>query len=77
MAERVMRSKEERIAELDKKIAFHKEKVTMLEAKKEAILNPKPRGGRKKGMNTVLSKAKEMGMTPDEIAEKLGISLDD
>ena len=43
MAERVMRSKEERIAELDKKIAFHKEKAAMLEAKKEAILNPKPR----------------------------------
>lgn len=77
MAERVMRSKEERIAEIDKKIAFHKEKVTMLEAKKESILNPKPRGGRKKGMNTVLSKAKDLGMTPEEIAEKLGISLED
>ena len=52
------------------------EKIANLEAKKERILT----AGTKKPKNTtnaLLKKAKEMGMTDAEIAEKLGISLED
>ena len=94
MAERVRRTKEEIVADLDKKITYHagivkqleestaskiahhKAAIEKLEVKKEATLNPKARTStRKKGMKSVIDKAKEMGMTPEEIAEKLGITL--
>ena len=58
----VRRPAEERIAEIDKKIAGHKDAIQKLEAKKNAILN---------------SKAKVAGMSNEEIAQKLGISLDE
>ncbi|MBR3792233.1 MAG: hypothetical protein IKK18_05990 [Clostridia bacterium] len=95
MAERTRRTKEEIVAELDKKIQGHKDAIEKIKAdaaakiahhesilkkwedKKEAVLNPKPRTyARKKGMKSVMDKAKELGMTPEEVAEKLGISLD-
>lgn len=97
MAERIRRSKEDIVAEIQKKIEFHEEGIKALkekcaeyeakikkhtdiieklEAKKEATLHPKERPPRKKsGMNAVIAKAKEQGMTPEEIAEKLGIEL--
>ena len=34
MAERRVRTKEERIAELDKKIQYHKDKIALLEGKR-------------------------------------------
>ena len=68
---------EERIAEIDKKIAGHKEAIKKLEAKKHTILNPKPRASKAAGLKALISKAKEAGMTNEEIAEKLGISLND
>ena len=71
------RPAEERIAEIDKKIAGHKEAIKKLEAKKHTILNPKPRASKAAGLKALLSKAKEAGMTNEEIAEKLGISLND
>lgn len=95
MAERTRRTKEQIVADLDKKIgdhkdaikkieetvapkiAKHKDAIAKLEAKKEAVLNPSPRTyARKKGMKSVIDKAKELGMTPEEVAEKLGFSLD-
>ena len=88
MAERIRRTKEQIVADLDKKIADHNDaikqieetvapKIAKLEAKKEAALNPAPRTyTRKKGMKSVMDKAKELGMSPEEVAEKLGISLD-
>lgn len=95
MAERTRRTKEQIVADLDKKIgdhkdaikkieetvapkiAKHKDAIAKLEAKKEAVLNPAPRTyARKKGMKSVIDKAKELGMTPEEVAEKLGFSLD-
>ena len=95
MAEKIRRTKEQIVEELDKKIAYHqgiidevqataaakvashKAHIEKLEAKKEATLNPKPRTyTRKKGMKTVMDKAKEMGLSAEEIAKKLGISLD-
>ncbi len=72
----VRRPAEERIAEIDKKIAAHKDSIQKLEAKKHAILNPKPRASKAAGMKALISKAKEAGLTNEEIAEKLGISLD-
>ena len=71
------RPAEERSAEIDKKIAGHKEAIKKLEAKKHTILNPKPRASKAAGLKALISKAKEAGMTNEEIAEKLGISLDD
>lgn len=76
MAERKTRSKEERIAEIDKKIAHHKECIKALEVKKEAILNPKPRTRVSKSFNTLIKKAKESGLTNEQIAEKLGIKFE-
>lgn len=98
MAERVRRTKEELVADYERKIAYHQgmaqqldEKIALLnekkekhlsvieklDAKKDNILNPKPRiFTRKKGMKSVMDKAKELGMTAEQVAEKLGISLD-
>lgn len=76
MAERKTRSKEERIAELDKKIAHHKQCIDTLEKKKETVLHPKTRTKKSKSVNTIIAKAKELGLSNDEIAEKLGITFD-
>lgn len=73
----VRRPVEERIAEIDKKIAGHKDAIQKLEAKKNTILNSKPCASKAAGLKALISKAKEAGMTNEEIAEKLGISLND
>lgn len=72
----VRRSSEERIAEIDAKISTHKATIAKLEAKKESILHPKARISKSAQMKALLNKAKENGMTNEEIAEKLGIELD-
>lgn len=78
---RTVRSKEDRIAEIDakiemlqKRIESDKSKIAILNEKKEQIKNPKPRKGRP-GMAAVIKKAKESGLTIEEIAEKLGVTL--
>lgn len=76
---RVVRSKEERKAEIDKKIAYHKECIAALEAKKAAIDSPKTRNGRAKGIKRIMTEgklsdeetAKALGMTLEEMKEKL------
>lgn len=73
----VRRPADERIAEIDKKIDAHKAAIEKLESKKKTILNPKPRASKAAGLKILISKAKEAGMTNEEIAEKLGISLND
>lgn len=65
---RIIRPLEERIAELDRKIEQKKAELAALEAKKQKLLHPKT-------MRSVMNAAKEAGMTPDEIAEKLGLDL--
>lgn len=75
MAERKIRSKEERIAEIDKKIEGHKQNIAALEKKKDAILNPKTRARKLTSVTSIVKKAKESGMSSDEIAAKLGIEL--
>lgn len=65
---RVTRSVEERIAAIDEKIAKKQAEIDKLEAQKNKILHPV-------SMKSVIAKAKEAGLTPEEIAEKLGIEV--
>ena len=69
---RTYRTKEERIADLDAKIEYHKKAIASLEDKKKAILTPKTRKGRV-GMSSVVRLAKEKGLSAEEIIEKLGL----
>lgn len=64
------RTKEERIALIDQKIAKKKEEIANLETQKQKLLHPV-------SMRSVLTKAKEAGLSPLEVAEKLGIDMDD
>lgn len=68
------RTAEERVAEIDTKIASHKLMVSKLEEKKNAILNPKSKT-KKSTIKNILSQAKANGMSADEIAKKLGIEI--
>jgi hypothetical protein len=70
------RSKEEIVSEIDKKIEAHKKNIVTLEAKKKAILNPKPRKA-PLSMNAILRKAKEKCYTVKDIAKKLDLNIDD
>lgn len=62
------RSPEERVALIDEKIAKKKAEIDSLEAQKHKLLHPIT-------MKSVMAKAKESGMSPEEIAEKLGIEV--
>ncbi|MCI8808778.1 MAG: hypothetical protein HFF84_01390 [Oscillibacter sp.] len=62
------KNKEERIALIDEKIAKKKAEIESLEAQKQRLLHPI-------NMRTVLTKAKEAGLSPEEIAEKLGLDV--
>lgn len=66
---RNVRPKEERLAIIEQKIEKKKSELASLEAQKEKLLHPV-------NMRTVMAKAKELGLTADEIAEKLGIDID-
>ncbi len=59
---------EERIAVIDEKIARKQAEIDALEAQKQKLLHPV-------NMRTVIAKAKEIGLTPEEIAEKLGLEV--
>ena len=73
---RVRRSVEERVAEIDKRIGDHKDAISKLEAKKHDLLNPKPRLTKAQKVKMLVDKAGEKGLSPEDIAEKLGITLD-
>lgn len=62
------KSVDDRIALIDQKIAKKKEEIEALEAQKNKLLHPI-------NMKVVMSKAKEAGLTPEEIAEKLGLEV--
>ena len=69
MAEqRVVRSKEECKAEIEKKIQYHKDCIKTLEQKIYGIDNPKT-STRSKGMRRILTEGK---LTDDEAAKALG-----
>lgn len=74
---RVRRSVEERAAELDKKIAAHKEAIKLLEEKKAELFRPKKRRRSDAEIaKDILAKAKKAGMSSKDIAEKLGLELE-
>lgn len=64
------RTKEERVALIDEKIAKKQAEIEALEAQKKKLLHPI-------SMRAVLTKAKEAGLSPEEVAEKLGIEMDE
>ena len=73
---RVRRSPEEIAAEIDVKIAAHKDAIKKLEQRKAEVLAPKkPRMTKAQKMKVVIDKAKAAGMSPEEIAEKIGGSF--
>lgn len=59
---------EERVAIIDNKIAAKKKDIEALEAQKQKLLHPVT-------MKSVMEKAKAQGLTPEQIAEKLGIEV--
>lgn len=59
---------EERIALIEAKIEKKRAELSALEAKKYKLLHPVT-------MRAVISKAKEAGLSPEQVAEKLGIEL--
>lgn len=63
-----VKSKEERIALIDQKIEKKKAEIKVLEASKQKLLHPV-------NMRTVMAAAKEAGMTPEDIAKKLGLEI--
>lgn len=75
MAEKVRRTVEERVADIDSKIGYHKKCIATLKKKKEELLNPKKRMTKAQRMKAIMNKAQE-SMTPEEIAEKLGVSIE-
>ena len=67
------RTKEQIIAEFDSKMAYHEKCIESLKVKKEEVLNL-PVTPKQQLKNTV-ARAEEQGITPEQIAKKLGISL--
>lgn len=59
---------DERVALIEQKIAKKKAEIEELEKQKQKLLHPI-------SMRAVLTKAKEAGLTPMEVAEKLGIEV--
>ena len=67
------KTKEEVIAELEAKIAYHEKCIANLKGKIEHVMNPT--APPKKQLKAIFAKAEENGMSPEEIAAKLGITL--
>lgn len=68
MAARTVKTVDEKIAVIDQKIAKKQEEINALEAQKQKLLHPV-------NMKTVMAKAKEAGLTAEEIAKKLGLEV--
>lgn len=62
------RTVEERIVIIDEKISKKKAEIKALETQKQKLLHPVT-------MKTVMEKAKASGLSPEEIAEKLGLEM--
>ena len=67
---RIIRSKEERKAELDKKIEYHKECIKTLEAKKATIEKGRQGGTRSKSIKRLITDAK---LTDAELLEVMSL----
>lgn len=62
------RTKEERIELIEAKIAKKQAEINALEEQRQKLLHPV-------SMRSVLTKAKEAGFSPEEVAEKLGLDV--
>ena len=70
--------KQAAVASFDEKIATAQEKIKALEGKKADILKPKPpRKTKKQKIQEIMNQAQKNGMKPEEIAERLGIVIED
>lgn len=70
--------KQTAISAFDEKIKASQEKIKSLEKKKSDILFPKPpKKTKRQKIQAILNKAQKSGMKPEEIAERLEISLED
>lgn len=67
------RTKEQIVAEFDSKIAYHEKCIESLKAKKEEFLNPPVTP--KQQLKAIFAKAEEQGLSPEDIAKKLGIAI--
>ena len=67
------RTVEARMEEIDRKIAYHTESIKKLEVAKANLLAPPKPKKSKIGIKSVIEKAKESGLTPEEMLEKLGL----
>lgn len=65
------RTREERIAEVEKSIAWHEEHLVALRKKLDLLKNPPPPAQGKVGMATVVRKAKEQGITAKQLLEMM------
>jgi hypothetical protein len=67
--------------EFDQKIESVKAKVASLEQRKQEILAPKPakkpRKTKKQKIAEILKQAQKSGMKPEQIAEALGVNIED
>ena len=67
---RVIRSKEERTEELEKKIEYHKQCIATLQAKKASIESGRKGGTRTKGLKRLIADAK---LTDTELLEVMSL----
>lgn len=65
---RVAKTTEEKVAEIDSKIEKKRAEIEALEAQKYKLQHPI-------NMKTVIAKAKEAGLSAEEIAQKLGLEM--
>ncbi len=68
------------VAEFDGRIAAAKAKIETLAAAKAELLKPKtrkPRRTKKQKMAELFKQVQKSGMKPEELAEKLGLELDE
>lgn len=64
--QRKRRTTEERVAEIDAKIAYHEAHLKTLQQKREDVLNP-VRKARKASMKQVTDRLKESGLSPEQL----------
>ena len=72
--QRVSRSKEDRIADIEARIAKHKENIKTLEESKQAIIEGRKKVSKAKGVKRILAEAK---ISDEEMAKALGITVDE
>lgn len=71
--------KQAAISIFDQKIAAAQERIKGLEAKKQEILSPKPprkpKKTKKQKIQDLMKQAQKAGLKPEEIAERLGLTI--